>query len=239
MRANLAAAQIDLQRRGCRHARRLEALGRADVGVASGRARPLVERVEQALHLQVGEREQVAQAAREERAAVADRRQPADQRDAHRGERVEIERGPLGRADQLRRRQAPRPRQVVDLVVALVPDARRRPSTTARRGRDTCAAGARARRPTSVTGRPDRWISAASCTPVAEAPTTRTPPSRQAIRVAVVERRELRDRRRDGGGERRHARHVAGAAGDDDASAADLAVARATSIAVVGAAGPT
>ena len=28
-----------------------------------------------------------------------------------------------------------------------------------------------------VTGRPDRWISSASCTPVAEAPTTRTPPS--------------------------------------------------------------
>ena len=79
--------------------------------------------VEQALHLQVGEREDVAQAAREQRPAVADGGEPADQRDAHRGERVEIERGPLGGADQLRRRQATGARQVVDLVVALVPDA--------------------------------------------------------------------------------------------------------------------
>ena len=39
------------------------------------------------------------------------------------------------------------------------------------RGRRTCS-------PTqSVTGRPERWISSASCTPVADAPTTSTRPS--------------------------------------------------------------
>ena len=81
---------------------------------------------------------------------------------------------PLRRADELRRGQAARPRQVVDLVVALVPHARRRPSTTGCRARGTCAAAGRARRPTSVTGRPERWISSASCTPVADAPTTST-----------------------------------------------------------------
>ena len=111
-------------------------------------------------------------------------------------QRVEIERRALGRADELRRRQAPRARQVVDLVVALIPHARARPSTTARRGRDTCAAAGRARRPTSVTGRPERWISSASCTPVADAPTTSTPPSGSCDGIAIVERRDLLDRRR-------------------------------------------
>ena len=124
-RPDLAAAQIELQPRRRRHAGRLEALGRADVGVAAVRARPLVERVEQALHLEIGEREHVAQAAREQRAAVAHRGEPADELDADRAERVEIERGPLRRADELRRRQPARARQVVDLVVALVPHAGR------------------------------------------------------------------------------------------------------------------
>ncbi len=88
-------------------------------------ARPLVERVEQPLHLQIRERELIAQPAREQRAAVADRAQAADDLDASAGERVEIERRVLGRADQLRRRQAARAHEVVDLVVALVPDAGR------------------------------------------------------------------------------------------------------------------
>ena len=145
--ANRPTAQIELQRRRRGDACRLEALGRADVGVASGRAGPLVEGSEQALHLQVGEREHVAEAAREQRPAVPDGGESADQRDAHRVERVEIERRPLGGADQLRGRQSTRPRQVVDLVVALVPEPRTRPSTTTRRGRDRCAEGARVRRP--------------------------------------------------------------------------------------------
>ena len=87
-------------------------------------ARPLVERVQQPIHLEVGQRELIAQPARKQRPAVAHGGQPADDLDAGRAERVEIERRALRRADQLRRRQPPRARQVVDLVVALVPDAR-------------------------------------------------------------------------------------------------------------------
>src|SRR5258708_21378786 len=54
------------------------------------------------------------------------------------------------------------------------------------RGPRTCSPTA------NVTWRPERWISAAICTPVADAPTTRTPPSpscsglRYSIGVNVV-----------------------------------------------------
>ena len=81
------------------------------------------------------------------------------------------------RADELRRRQPAgagrgrRPRRGV-------PRARRWRAATRRcrargsvRGRRTCSPTAR------VTGRPARRSSAASCTPVADAPTTSTPPS--------------------------------------------------------------
>ncbi len=187
--------------------------------------------VEQALHLQVGEREHVAQAAREQRPAVADRGEPADQRDAHRGERVEIERGPLGRADELRRRQTTGPRQVVDLVVALVPE----PGgvhppqhvAAAIRARQAHVLADRQRHGTpgllDLGGELDAGRRSADDEDAALG---------QAIRVAVVERRDLRDRRRDAGGERRHARHVAGAAGEHDAPAADLAAAGADVVAV-------
>ena len=75
--------------------------------------------------LQVRERADVAQAAGEQRAAVADGRPAADQLDAHRRQRAQIERRSLGRPDELRRRQPPRPREIVELVVALVPHAGR------------------------------------------------------------------------------------------------------------------
>ena len=77
------------------------------------------------------------------------------------------------------------------------PRPRSRPSTTGRRARGRCAASARARPTASVTGRPERTSSAASCTPDADAPTTRTPPSGSCRRVAVRERGDLVDRRRD------------------------------------------
>ena len=54
------------------------------------------------------------------------------------------------------------------------------------RGPRTCSPTA------NVTGRPERWISWAICTPVADAPTTSTPPSasspglRYSIGVSVV-----------------------------------------------------
>ena len=60
----------------------------------------------------------------------------------------------LGRADQLRRRQPARARQVVDLVVALIPDARR--SIHHSTSRPRYVRGSRTCSPTdSVTGRPD------------------------------------------------------------------------------------
>ncbi len=132
---------------------------------------------EQPLHLQVGEREHVAQAAREERAAVADGGEAADQLDAHRRERVEIERRPIGGADQLRRRQPPRPRQVVDLRRSAGSTGRTRPSTTARRGRDRCAAGARARRPTASPAGPTAGSRRRAARRSPMPPTTSTPPS--------------------------------------------------------------
>ena len=77
-------AQVEIEPRRGRRAGRLEALGRADVGVARVAARPLVERVEQPIHLQVGQRELIAQPAREQRPAVAHGGQPADELDAGR-----------------------------------------------------------------------------------------------------------------------------------------------------------
>src|SRR4029079_9216220 len=59
--ANLAAAQIDLQPRRRGDARLLEALRRGDLQVPRTRTRPLIERIEQALHLEIGERKQIAQ----------------------------------------------------------------------------------------------------------------------------------------------------------------------------------
>ena len=122
--ADLAAAEVELEAAGGRRPRRLRSL----TGVGRVRAalrRPGVEAVEQPLLLEVGEREDVAQAAGEERGAVADRRPAPDQVDAEVGERVEVERRALGGADELRRGQPPGAGQVVDLVVPLVPDARR------------------------------------------------------------------------------------------------------------------
>ena len=123
--------------------------GGADVGITRVRPRPLVERVEQPVHLEVGQRELIAQPAGKQRPAVAHRRQPADELDADRGERVEVERRPLracrpaaataacARASGRRSRRSAGSRRPTP------------PSTTARRGRDRSAAAARARRPTA------------------------------------------------------------------------------------------
>ena len=56
-RADLAAPQVKLQRRRPGHTRRLEALGSAHLIVTPVRMCPIVERVQQAPHLQVRERE--------------------------------------------------------------------------------------------------------------------------------------------------------------------------------------
>ena len=117
--------------------------------------RPLVDRVQQPVQLEVGELAQVAQRAGELRLAVADAGEPADElRRPSDGERVQVDVAPVGIARELERRQGAGAPQVVDLVVALVVQARSRPSTTGCRGRGTSAARARARRrPASPGGR--------------------------------------------------------------------------------------
>ena len=193
---------------------------------------PLVERVEEAVHLEVGQRKHVPQAAREERAAVAHHRQPADDLDAHGVERVEIERRALGRAHELRRRQPSRARQVVDLVVALVPHARaihppqhvapavgaRQPHVLAHRDGDGPPGLLQFGRQLQAGGRRSHDQHAAVG---------------QIAGPAVVERRELLDRRRNGRSYRGHAGQVAGAAGDDHAPGAELAGARGEPVALV------
>jgi hypothetical protein len=82
---------------------------------------PVVERVEQPFQLEVCERDDVAQTAREERVAVAHRRPAANQLDADLVQRVEIERCSFRGSDELGSRQTPRAGEVLDLVVALVP----------------------------------------------------------------------------------------------------------------------
>ena len=168
-------------------------------------ARPLVERVEQPFHLEVGQRELIAQPAREQRLAVAHGGQAADDLDARRAQGVEVQRRTLRRSDQLRRGEPARTRRGRRSRRSARSTLPTHPSTTARRARDRSAAAARARRPTASPVGPSGWISSASCTPVAEAPTTSTPPS-GSWSDAVVERREALDRRRHGLAQRRHMR---------------------------------
>ena len=139
----------------------------------------------------------IAQPAREERAAVAHRRQPADELDADRAERVEIQRRALRRADELRRRQPPRARQVVDLVVALVPHA------GGVHPPQHVAAAIGPRQPHVLADR-ERHRPAGAVDLVGElhAGGRRADDQHAAVgqlaRIAVVERRELRDGRRHG-----------------------------------------
>ncbi len=83
------------------------------------RSRPLVEAIEQPVHLQIGQPADVGQRAGELGDAVADRRQASDDAHAAIGQRVEVDRPVLGRPDQLRRRQVAGADEIVHLVVAL------------------------------------------------------------------------------------------------------------------------
>ena len=58
------------------------------------------------------------------------RAEASDERGAARRQRVEVEVRPVGRADELRRRDVARAHEVVDLVVALVEAADLAPATT-------------------------------------------------------------------------------------------------------------
>ena len=108
------------------HARRLEALGRADVGVASGRRAP-TRRTCRAAAPSSDRRARTGCAGRPRtargRRGSADSRPTSSTPIAVSALRSSVARS--RRADELRRRQPARARQVVDLVVALVPDARR------------------------------------------------------------------------------------------------------------------
>ena len=91
-----------------------------DLAVEAVLRRPLVDGVEQPVHLEIGERALVAQRTGELRLAVPDPGETADQLHADGAERVEVERHALGRAHKLHGRDAPRAGDVVDLVVALM-----------------------------------------------------------------------------------------------------------------------
>ena len=106
----------------------------------------------------------------------ADAGETADELHADVGQGIEVERRPVGRAGELQRGHTARPRDVVDLRHSARRARRPHPSTTGYPCRGRCAARGCARRPTD-TGRPERWISSAIWMPVAEAPTTSTPPS--------------------------------------------------------------
>ena len=86
-----------------------------------------------------------------------------------------------------------------------------------RRGNRTCSPTA------SVTGRPLRWISCASCTPVADPPTTSTPPSASCRGIAIGLRRQLLHARRHALGNPRHDRLVERAVGQHHGAAQPVA----------------
>src|SRR6202000_2670510 len=97
--------QVKLPAGGAGNAGRLEPLDRTDRLVAAGRLRPLVERAPAPVPREGGEGELVAQATREQRAAVPDARPAANELDPQRGQRVDVQRLAGGTADQLRRGQ--------------------------------------------------------------------------------------------------------------------------------------
>ena len=75
------------------------------------------------LHLEIGERAHVAQRSGELcLAAFSDPCESADQPHSYLGEGIEVESRSIGCAGQLQRRNPARPRDVVDLVIALVED---------------------------------------------------------------------------------------------------------------------
>ncbi len=101
-RADLTAAQVQRQPRRGGHARGCKALARRDFVCNVILTSPGIERIEQAVHLEVREREQMGETARKERAAIADGRQLADDPDARTRQGIQIQRDVAGRSDQLR-----------------------------------------------------------------------------------------------------------------------------------------
>jgi hypothetical protein len=98
-RADLATRQVERERCVLHRGRRRPVQGVARTeAVLQG---PLVDRVEQAVHLEVGEGALVPEAAGEQRGALPDRSQPTPDLDADGLEPVQVETGALRRADEL------------------------------------------------------------------------------------------------------------------------------------------
>src|SRR6266498_3805188 len=106
------ATQIDGQRRVGRHCRRLCSMWSVEL-VDLRTDRPLVEPVEQAIQLEVGQPTGVGKATREKGDSVAHGSKPTDNFHAELSERGEIDRATFGRPDELRRRDVPGPDEVI------------------------------------------------------------------------------------------------------------------------------
>ena len=122
-RPDLAARQVERERCVLHRCRRRPVHRIA--GTEAMVQGPLVDRVEQAVHLEVREGALVPEATGEQRRAVPDRSQPTPDLDADGLQRVQVEAGALRRADELWRRHVAGPGDVVHLVEALVEQAGR------------------------------------------------------------------------------------------------------------------
>ncbi len=186
-------------------------------------AAPSVERIEQPAHLQIGKRELIGEPSGEERAAVTNSRQPADDLDSRSSQNVKVERRVLGRADELRRRQPPGALEIVDLIVTLAPDA------GGFHPPEHIAAAVVARQPHVLADR-ERHGSPRALDLIGELHAggrgthDKHPARRQPLRIAIVECREAFDVLRHRLTHLRHARDVCGTARQHHAAAADLAV---------------
>ena len=176
-RADLPVAEVELQPRRPGNLRWREALGRRRSG--SPRQPGPTRRRRPAAAPASGLRASTRFADRPRRAPGRHGGCPAaDELDPHRGERVQVERRPLGRPDELRRRQPPGPCRDRPPRRSVDPRRRRRPSTRGRRGRDRFAAAGRARPPRA--------------SPAAPTASARPPAARRS------RRRRRRERRRPG-----------------------------------------
>ena len=187
--------------------RRGEPVGRGDRVVHAVGGRPLVDGVEQAAELEVGELALVPQRPGDLRPTVADTREPADHLHADAHERVEVVGGPLGGAGELHRGHPASPHEVVHLVVALVEHAGRvHPpvdvATPVHAGSSHVLTDRQGDRPARALELVGDLHAAGRRSHHQHAPLG------QLVGVPVARRGERVDRRRHGVGERRHAREV-------------------------------
>src|SRR5690606_37228893 len=132
---------------------------------------------------------------REERLAVADGGEPPDELDAGSAQGIQVERRSLGRADELRRRQIARTLDIVYFIVTLVPEA-----AALEPPQDVPAAVHARHAHVLADGKDDAPPGSADLVGDLHARGRRADDEhaalRQSARVAVIERREALDRRR-------------------------------------------